>query len=94
MGTLGCAPGEARRSSRCLLASPTVVTRYITGLGTFQSSDFTPLALFGNQYLGAAVRPDSSIKSARDLMERLKRDLISTHLRNEIESLYKARQAS
>ena len=56
------------------IASPTVVTRYITGLGTFQYTDFTPLALFGNQYLAAAVRPESPIKSTRDLMERLKRD--------------------
>lgn len=56
------------------IVSPTIVARYITGLGTFQFSDFTPLALFGNQYLAAAVRPESSIKSARDLMERLKRD--------------------
>jgi putative tricarboxylic transport membrane protein len=56
------------------VASPTVLARYITGLSTSQFSDFTPLALLGGQYLGAAVRPDSSLKSARDLMERLKRD--------------------
>jgi len=56
------------------VASPTVITRYITGLGTFQFTDFTPLALFGNQYLAVAVRPESSVKSTRDLMERLKRD--------------------
>ena len=56
------------------VASPTTVTRYITGLGTSHFTDFTPLALFGNQYLAAAVRPESSIKSTRDLLERLKRD--------------------
>ncbi len=56
------------------IASPTVVTRYLTGLGTFHFTDFTPLALFGNQYLAAAVRPESAVKSARDLMGRLKRD--------------------
>ena len=32
------------------IVSPTIVARYITGLGTFQFSDFTPLALFGNQW--------------------------------------------
>jgi putative tricarboxylic transport membrane protein len=56
------------------VASPTTITRHITGLGTFHFTDFTPLALFGNQYLAAAVRPESSVKSARDLLERLKRD--------------------
>ena len=56
------------------IVSPTIITRYITGLGTFQFTDFTPLALLGTQYLAAAVRPESSVKSARDLMERLKRD--------------------
>ena len=62
------------------IASPTTVTRYITGLGTFHFTDFTPLALFGTQYLAAAVRPESSVKSARDLMERLKRDPYSFSL--------------
>lgn len=56
------------------VTSPTLLARHITGLGSFRFTDFTPLALFGNQYLAAAVRTESSIKSARDLMERLKRD--------------------
>ena len=62
------------------IASPTLLARYITGLGTYQFTDFTPLALLGGQYLGAAVRPDSSVRSARDLMERLKRDPYSFSL--------------
>lgn len=62
------------------IASPTLLARHITGLGTMQFTDFTPLALLGGQYLGAAVRPDSSVKSARDLMERLKRDPYSFSL--------------
>jgi putative tricarboxylic transport membrane protein len=64
-------PGDAHYLH---VISPTLVSRYITGLGTIQVSDLTPLALLGNQYLAAAVRPESSLKSARDLMERLKRD--------------------
>jgi putative tricarboxylic transport membrane protein len=70
-------PGDAHYLQ---IASPTLLARYITGLGTIQFTDFTPLALLGGQYLGAAVRPDSSIKSARDLMERLKRDPYSFSL--------------
>ena len=64
-------PGDAHALH---VISPTIVSRYITGLGTIHFSDLTPLALLGNQYLAVAVRPESSLKSARDLMERLKRD--------------------
>jgi putative tricarboxylic transport membrane protein len=56
------------------VSSPTFLTGYITGLGKFQFTDFTPLALLGKQYLALAVRPESAVKSGRDLMERLKRD--------------------
>lgn len=56
------------------IVSPTILARYITGLGAFQYADFTPLALLGNQYLAVAVRTESPIKSTRDLVERLKRD--------------------
>jgi putative tricarboxylic transport membrane protein len=64
-------PGDAHNLH---VISPTIISRYITELGSVQYSDLTPLALLGNQYLAAAVRPESSLKSARDLMERLKRD--------------------
>jgi putative tricarboxylic transport membrane protein len=64
-------PGDAHV---LLVISPTIVSRYITGLGTLQYSDQTPLALLGNQYLAVAVRAESPLKSARDLMARLKRE--------------------
>lgn len=64
-------PGDAHY---LLVISPTIVARYITGLGTLQYSDLTPIALLGNQYLAAAVAPQSAVKSGRDLMERLKQD--------------------
>jgi putative tricarboxylic transport membrane protein len=56
------------------VSSPTFLTSYITGLSKYQHSDFTPLALLGKQYLAIATRPESAVKSGRDLMERLKRD--------------------
>lgn len=56
------------------VGSPTFLTSYLTGTGAFRFTDFTPLALLGNQYLAIAVRPASPIKNARDLLERLKRD--------------------
>ena len=56
------------------VSSPTFLTGYITGLGKFQFTDFTPLALLGKQYLAVATRPESAVKTGRDLLERLKRD--------------------
>ena len=64
-------PGDAHL---LLVISPTLISRYVTGLGTLQFSDLTPLALLGNQYLAVAVRHESPLKSARDLMARLKRE--------------------
>jgi len=37
-------------------------------------TEMTPLALFFNEYVAFAVRPDSPIKSSRDLVARLKKD--------------------
>jgi len=56
------------------VSSPTFLTGYITGLGKFQFTDFTPLALLGKQYLAVATRPESAVRTGRDLLERLKRD--------------------
>jgi putative tricarboxylic transport membrane protein len=64
-------PGNAHY---LLVVSPTILARNITGLGTLQYTDLTPLALLGHQYIAVAVRTESPIKTSRDLMERLKRD--------------------
>ena len=56
------------------IASPTILTNYIIGTAPFTYTDYTPLALLGNQYIGLAVRADSPIKTARDLTERLRAD--------------------
>ena len=42
--------------------------------GQVPHTDMTPLAHLLNEYVGFAVRPDSGIKSARDLVERLRKD--------------------
>jgi putative tricarboxylic transport membrane protein len=62
------------------IASPTVITSYVTGQSRFQFTDFTPLALLGSQYLAAAVRSDSPLASGRELLDRLKRDPYSLSL--------------
>jgi putative tricarboxylic transport membrane protein len=56
------------------IASPTILTNYIIGTAQFTYTDYTPLALLGNQYIGFAVRPESPLKTVRDLLERLRAD--------------------
>lgn len=54
--------------------SPTLLTNHINGGGTYNYTDFTPMALLGNRYVAIAARADSPIKSGKDLLEQLKRD--------------------
>jgi putative tricarboxylic transport membrane protein len=56
------------------IASPTILTGYIIGTSQSTYTHFTPLALLGNQYIGLAVRADSGLKTARDVIERLRAD--------------------
>ena len=56
------------------IASPTILTNYIIGTAQFTHTDYTPLALLGNQYIGFAVRPESPLKSMRDVLARLRAD--------------------
>jgi len=62
------------------IASPTILTSYITGSSRFTFRDFTPLALLGSQYVAAAVPTDSPLKSGRDLIEKLHRDPASVSI--------------
>ena len=54
------------------ISSPTILTNHILGSATFTYTDYTPLALLGNQYIGVAVRADSPLKSVREMVERLR----------------------
>ena len=56
------------------IASPTILTNYIIGTAPFTYTDYTPLALLGSQYIAVAVRTESPLKTARDLVERLRTD--------------------
>jgi putative tricarboxylic transport membrane protein len=56
------------------IASPTILTNHLIGTAQFTYTDYTPLALLGNQYIGLAVRAESPLKTARDLTERLRAD--------------------
>ncbi len=43
-------------------------------IGRGAYSDFTPVSILFGEYIGIAVKADSSIQSGRDLIERLKKD--------------------
>lgn len=52
----------------------TTLTNYITGKTPQGPADFTPLAIMGVEYVGVFVRADSPMKTARDLVGRLRKD--------------------
>ena len=58
-----------------LLLAPTLLTNRITGSGTAHYSDFTPLGLLYNENVFISVKADSPVKSGRDLIERLRKEV-------------------
>jgi putative tricarboxylic transport membrane protein len=57
-----------------VVAGPALLTNHITGASTLQHTDLTPIASLFNDYTVFAVAADSSIKSGKDLVARLKKD--------------------
>lgn len=55
-------------------ASAVLLTNHIVGRSPVNYTDLTPLALLQSEYVVLAVKSDSPLKSAKDLLERLKRD--------------------
>jgi putative tricarboxylic transport membrane protein len=56
-----------------ILASKSVLTNHISGRGP-SYTDFTPIAFLFGEYISVTVKPDSPLKSGRDVIERLKKD--------------------
>lgn len=56
------------------VATPSLLTNHITGSSPLNYTDFTPIASLFNDYIVFAVNSESSIKTGRDLIERLKKD--------------------
>src|SRR4051812_40698439 len=56
------------------IGSPALLTNHITGKSALSHLDFTPLAMLISEYTAFAVASGSSIKSGRDLLERLRAD--------------------
>lgn len=51
-----------------------VLTNHILGVSKDTYTDFSPLAMLFSEYLAYGVRPDSPLKSAKDLAEALRKD--------------------
>jgi putative tricarboxylic transport membrane protein len=70
------------------ISSPTILTNHIIGSATFTYSDYTPLALLGNQYIGIAVQADSPLKSVREMVERLRANPASLSMATNSQGSY------
>ncbi len=56
------------------IASVSFMTNYITGRSPIGHNDIAPLALLFAEYVGFAVKPDTKIKTGKDLLAALKAD--------------------
>jgi len=70
------------------ISSPTILTGHILGSANFTYTDYTPLALLGNQYIGVAVRAESPLKSVREIVERLRADPAALSLATNTQGSY------
>ena len=57
--------------------SPTILTNQILGTSKVGIGDVTPLAILLREYIVFAVHPDSPIRTAKDLVARLRKDVTS-----------------
>lgn len=55
-------------------ASQLILSAHILGMTSIHYSDVTPVAQMYTEYIATGVKLDSPIKSARDLIERLRKD--------------------
>ncbi len=54
------------------VSSPNLTTDRLVGIATFDHRSYTPLAILCNEYIAFAARSDSALKTADDLVQRLK----------------------
>jgi putative tricarboxylic transport membrane protein len=75
-GALGLAYlNQHQRDGHYLLTtSPTLLSNHIVGMSSLTYTDVTPIAQLFSEYVGFAVRAESPIKNARDLIDRIRKD--------------------
>jgi putative tricarboxylic transport membrane protein len=64
-------PGDAHYLA---LAFPTLITNRLMGSNPISVEDVTPIAHLYSDYISFAVRPDSPLKTAKDIVETLRKD--------------------
>jgi putative tricarboxylic transport membrane protein len=64
-------PGD---SHHLLITSVGFLTNHITGRSQYSHLDVVPVALLFEEYVGFAVRPDSKLRTGRELISALKAD--------------------
>jgi putative tricarboxylic transport membrane protein len=57
-----------------LTSSPTLLANHIVGVSKLTYTDVTPVAQLFSEFVGFAIKADSPIKDAGELLERLKKD--------------------
>ncbi|MBI3045211.1 MAG: tripartite tricarboxylate transporter substrate binding protein [Betaproteobacteria bacterium] len=65
---------HAGNSHYMLTTSPTLLTNHIVGVNKPTHTDVVPVAQLFSEFVGFAIRSDSPVKDARELLERLKQD--------------------
>lgn len=64
-------PGDGHVIS---ISSPNLTTGYLAGIADFEHTKYSPIATLVTEYIAFAVRTDSTIESATDLVARLGRE--------------------
>jgi len=67
-------PGDGHHIA---IVSSTFLGDYVSGRSAISPTDITPIAQLFTEYVAFAVKPDSPIKSGRDVVARLKADTAS-----------------
>lgn len=63
-----------------MITNPALITNPITGIGTASYRDITPVAQLFTEYVVLITRPASELKTARDVIDRLRKDPASLTL--------------
>lgn len=65
---------QAGNAHHLMLLTVPLLTNYIMGISTISYTELTPVSVLFDDYIAVTVRPDSPIKSGKDLMDRIKKD--------------------
>lgn len=70
----GYLDGRKRNPYEICITSSTLLTNHINGRLPYTYDHFTPLAIMATEYIAFVVKADSPLKTAQDMLDRLKKD--------------------